>query len=124
MGGINPILQLLLDAWRADPYNECAITSGSTHGSYTYRGEGVKFQLEFCQIGNNVNITGHIGNERVAVKVVEPQRCAVEIILPQEPGSETIEKIELVFGFSSEDQLHTFFNKRIEKLFEYANKES
>lgn len=119
MGGINPILQLLLSAWRMDPYDPCAITSGSTSGSFPYQGKEVEFSLEFRQLGNNIEVIGTVGGEHVGVKVVEPHRCAVAITLPKVPGSDVVEKIELVFDFSSDDQLHTAW-RRVENLFGYA----
>lgn len=121
MGGINPILQALLNALHADPYShEDYVLSAQRNGTYTYQQKPVEFKLTESRIGNTTWIRGMIGDDVVDVKVVEAGRCNLDIILPKVNEREQEDRIGLTFEFNSEEQLRSHW-KRLELLFSYVS---
>lgn len=119
MGGINPILQALLNAMYANPYNHDDYTlARNISGTFNYKDKQVEFKLSIAQLGTSTWIRGMVGDEYVDVKMVEPTKVSIEITLPSD-DPEKKDVISLVFNANCDDQMRTAW-KRAEQLFGYA----
>lgn len=119
MGGINPILQALLNAMYADPYNHDDYTlARNISGTFNYKGKQIEYKLSIAQLGTSAWIRGMVGDEAVDVKMVEPNKVSVDITLPSD-DPEKKDVIGLMFNATCDDQMRTAW-ERVEQLFGYA----